>query len=247
MDPQTSAGAPEAPSRKGRWLGIVITIIVLVLLAGAAYVFTKGGSGEDVLASVNGIAITQVDVDLRISHAKTGLEAQGLNLSDPETSSLLKSQALEEIINEMIVLTDAEAKGITVTEAEIDAQYAQIRGRFTTDEEFATELEKNSFTEATLRENVRRELVIQKYVTQIASASTLSITEGEVTAFYTQLQGQTEDLPPLTDLRGEIETQLKNQKLAAAVQTVVQELRSKATIEMKTEAGAEATAPTEAE
>ena len=250
MDSQTPTAAPEG-RKSGKWMGIVVTLIVLLLLAGAAYVFmgsdklTGNGLSGSVLASVNGTEITESDVDERISHAKTGLEAQGLNLSDPATSELLRSQALEEIINEMIVLADAEAKGITVTDAEVDAQYGQIRGRFETEELFTEELNKNSFTAETLRENVRRELIIQKYVAQIEGASTITITEPEINDFYAQLQGQSENLPPLTDLRVEIETQLRNQKLASAVQQVVEDLRSKADVQLKEEVKTEAT--TEAE
>lgn len=242
MDSQTPVGAAPEGRKRGGWMGLVIAVIVLLLLAGAAYVFMKSGklsegvASGSVLASVNGASITESDVQERIAHAKTGLEAQGLNLSDSETSKLLRSQALEEIINEMIVLADAEAKGVTVTDTEVDAQYGQIRSRFETEEQFTEELNKNSFTAETLRDNVRRELIIQKYVAQIESASTLSVTDDEVNNFYSQLQGQSENLPPLAELKAEIEAQLKNQKLAAAVQQVVQDLRSKANVEVQEEA-----------
>jgi|GEM_PF-2223776 len=246
MDPQTQAQAPEVRRKRGGALGIIIAVIVLLLLAGAAYLFmnsdklSQGVDGGAVLASVGGVPITEADVNERIGHARTGLEAQGLNLEDPQTSELLRSQALEEIINERVVLADAESKGITVTDAEVDTQLADIRSRFETEEAFEAELSKNAFTQETLRENVRRELLIQKYVDQIAGASALTVTEAEITAFYDQLKGQNENLPPLEELRAEIETQLKNQKLAAIVQQVVTDLRGKADVQMNTETSPEA-------
>lgn len=239
MEPQSSVNnAPQVRRKRGGLIGLIVAVIVLLLLAGAAYVFMNsdkmagvtGGGG--VLASVNGTPITEDEVTERISHAKTGLEAQGLNLEDPQTRDLLRSQALEEIINERVVLADAQAKGVVVTDAEVDTQFNDIRSRFETEAQFTEELGKNQFTPETLRENVRRELLIQKYVAQISEASTLTVSEEEVTAFYDQLKGQNESLPPLTELRAEIEVQLKNQKLAGVVQQIVAELRSKADVQI---------------
>ena len=246
MEPQSSANnAPQGGRKRGGLIGLIVAVIVLLLLAGAAYLFMNSdkmaevGGGGSVLASVNGTPITEDDVTERISHAKTGLEAQGLNLEDPQTRDLLRSQALEEIINERVVLADAQAKGIVVSDAEVDTQLADIRSRFETEAQFTEELNKNQFTQETLRENVRRELLIQKYVTQISDASTLTVSEEEITAFYEQLKGQNESLPPLAELRAEIEVQLKNQKLAGVVQQIVEDLRSKADIQMNTDASTE--------
>lgn len=246
MDPQTQASG-NAP--KSKFTSRIIILVVVILLGVAVYYASTSGmfsslgvSGGSVLASVNGADITQSDVEERIAHAKTGLEAQGINFTDPATRDVLESQALEEIINETLVLNDAQAKGIAVTEEEVEAQYAQVRSRFDSDALFAEELSKNSFTEASLRENIRRELTLQKYVSGIASSTPLEVTQAEVVAFYESLKGQTENLPPLADVTAEIENQLRNQKLIAAVDSVVNTLRASAEIVMHTQTSTDAPA-----
>lgn len=244
MDPQTNA-APEGRKRRGGLTGLLIALVVVLLLAAAAYLFMGSDrlanrlSDGSVLASVNGVEITEQHVNDRIAHARTGLEAQGLNLEDPATHDLLRSQALEELINETVVLADAEAKGIAATEAEVEEQYSQIRARFETEAAFQEELANNSFTTESLRENIRRELTIQKYVSGIADDAALTVTDEEIEAFYGQLSAQTEGLPPLAELRPEIETQLRNQKLAAAVQQIVEQLKAEADITVSEEAAPE--------
>jgi FKBP-type peptidyl-prolyl cis-trans isomerase (trigger factor) len=246
MEPQAEAAKPQKSM-----VGRAVVIILVLLIAGAAYyVFTSGmvpglsqtGAGA-VLASVNGAPITQADITERLSHAKTGLDAQGVNPDDPVTRDILQKQALEEIINETLVLADAEDRGIAVTESEVDAQYTTVRGRFATDEEFQAELSKNNFTEATLRENVRRELTLQKYVSEIATDMSLEVTEEEVAAFYKTLEGQTENVPPLAELKTDIENQLRNQKLATAVDELVNQLRANAEIVITADENAAEPAP----
>lgn len=234
MDPQTET--PQAGTKGAKPLTWVVGIIVLALMGAAAYVFLSSDrlssltSGEAVLASVNGIDIKESDVTTRIGHARTGLEAQGLDLNDPQTRALLESQALDELINETVVLEDAERKGVSVTQEEVDTQFGEIRARFATEVEFDAELSKNDFTQETLRENIRRELTIQKYVAGIETSTTLTVTQAEIQAFYDELKGQTPNLPALVDLQVEIESQLKNQKLAQAVQQIVDGLRGEADI-----------------
>lgn len=230
--PQTTV-SPETHSKRGRWMGLVITIIVVLLLLGATYVFMKSDSFSQavpdgaVLASVNGIDITEGDVTARLEQMRTNLEAQGKNLEDP----VLRSQTLEEIVDETLVLADAKAKGVIVTGAEIDEQYGQIRARFETEDIFIEELKKDNLTEESLRENIQRGLIINKYIAQIPNIAALTGTEEEIVAFYEQLKGQqVENLPPLEELKGEIETQLKTQKIATAIQGIIAELRSKANI-----------------
>lgn len=233
MEPETQGGS--AP--KSKFTSRIIILIVVIVLGGVIYYASTSGmlsslgvSGGSVLASVNGAEITERDISDRIAHARTGLEAQGVNFEDTATRELLENQALEEMINEILVLSDAKLKGVTVSDEEVDAQFTQVRARFDSEDLFKAELSKNSFTEETLKENIRRELTLQKYVSSIASSTPLEVTQAEVATFYESLKGQTENLPPLADVALEIENQIRNQKLVAAVDSVVNTLRAAAEI-----------------
>ena len=214
----------------------LLIIIVLLLLAGGAYFYfssnakTDGEGENQTVATVNGVAITQKDVDDRIERTRETLLTQGTDISDPTVRAGVVEQTITQIVNEMLVLEDAKRSGITVTGEEIDTEFANIKARFESEEAFKTELAKNYFTEETLRVNIERELITQKYVQKISADAQIEVTEDEITALYAQAKEQNADIPPLEDVRAEAENQIRNQKLAVLVSSAVEGLRADADI-----------------
>jgi len=214
----------------------LIIAVILILLAGGAYFFFSsnsnlGGKGDaKIVATVNGVIITEKDVNDRIERNRATLVAQGTNIDDTTVRATVAEQVVAQLVNEALVLEDAKKKGITVTSDEIDTEFANIKARFENDEAFQTELTKNFFTEETLRENIERELLTQKYVQQISDNADVQVTEDEIVALYDQAKEQNNDIPPLEDVYAEAEAQIKNQKVAALVSEAVTKLRADADI-----------------
>lgn len=226
----------QGGKRKGG-KGLLFFIIIIIIVAAVAVVYLKpnllsqvGVGGGEVSATVDGIEISAQQVEDRIERNRAALEAQGNDLEDPETLAQLEAQIITQLVNEQLVLADANILGITVTDEEIEEQLATIRGRFETDEAFATELENNRFTEKSLRANVERELLIQKYVQQVADSQPIEISDEEIQTLYDQLAEQNEELPALEELAPQIEDQLRNQQLGQIVDSVVTDLRTEADI-----------------
>ncbi len=219
---------------------ILIVIFVLALVAVGAFVYEKKGSGEisgangvtTAMATVDGIEITKQQVDNRIERNRDALTAQGTDIDDPKTRAGLEKLTVEQLINETLVIADAERLGLSVTKKEISDQYDVIFNRFDSKETFQAELDKNRFTEESLRKNIERELLLQKYLQRVADADgeLLSVTETEIKDLYDNLKAQNDSIPSLDEMRSQIEEQIRNQKLSQAASSAVNDLRTKANI-----------------
>lgn len=247
--PETNS--PEQAPRKG-WGRVITVLVVLAILAGAAYVYFQSDlldgvsdpanqSAGAVVATVNGTEITQAEVDERIERNQSTLLSQGIDATNPDTRSDLEDQVLEQLINEELVLAAAQAQGIVVTDTEVTAQMDAIKAQFESDAAFESQLAENGFTEATLAANLKRDLTIQRYIEQIAAADPIEISAEEVETAYATLAEQNEEIPPLEEIRDQIEAQLRQQQLAVVVASAVEELRTSADIVIEGEAEAEST------
>jgi len=112
-----------------------------------------------------------------------------------------RAQVLDVIINERLVIQAAERDKVTVTENEVNQQIQQLRGgmaqqigRQPTEAEFAQAVRNESGMElAAFREQLRRQLIIQKYLMTKKENLINSIrapTEEEVRAQYNLLRAQ---------------------------------------------------------
>jgi len=123
-------------------------------------------------------------------------KASGKTLSKAE-----RLQVLDVIINERLVIQAAERDRIMVTENEVNQQLQQLRGmlaqqigRQPTDAEFAQAVMNESGLDVpTFREQLRRQLIVQKYLMAKKGDIINSIkipTEEEIAAEYTLLKGE---------------------------------------------------------
>lgn len=234
---ETTAPTSDNGGGKKKSLPIGIIVAVLVVVGAIAFIFLNPSDSTTdtsaVVATVDGVEITQQNVDDRITRNKEALEAQGTNLSDPTVLGQLEDQVVNQIINETLALAEARNIDLSVSSSEIDTQYDAISGRFDSEEAFKAEMDKNRFTEETLRKNIERELLIQKYIDQITSSQNIEVTEEEIIVLYDQLVAQSAEgaeIPELDDVRSQIEDQLRNQKLSQIVNDSLISLKDNAVI-----------------
>ena len=116
---------------------------------------------QDAAAVVNGeeISMARYEAQLRIALA-TYAEGAGLDEDSPEgqaTIKALRRQVLEWLIDQVLIDQAAARAGVVVSDAQVDAEIARVRGRNPTG--FDNWLEKNGFTEEGFREQVRSDLL----------------------------------------------------------------------------------------
>jgi parvulin-like peptidyl-prolyl isomerase len=189
---------PEAPTPSAE-TGEFLTLerkLILVALVGIAlllfFTFNLKGffslKGDDVLVIVNGVAITEDDVQEELSK----LPSYYLTSVDEAT---LRTAILDQLIAKHLIEDQVERLGITLSETEIeDAITTVMQKSGLTEEEFAERLKEQNLTEESLLEIIQEQLAINKVIQQEVLAN-IEVTEEEIQASFEQ----SEDL--LTQVR----------------------------------------------
>ena len=132
----------------------------------------------DVWAVVDGREIRKDDVEKAYRRSVD----PSAKPSDEEAMTA-KFSLLEDLISQDLILADAKARGVTVTEADIDTAYAD-RTKNMSDGAFQKELSQRGLTPADMKEGLRRELTVQKLLAQTID-TTIQVTDQDVEKFYT--------------------------------------------------------------
>lgn len=148
-------------------------ILLFCLLALAAC--KKTSDRSPVIATVNGDEVGRAEFE-RFMAAKLG------ELSNSETSDVLRSQMLDEYLRRLLVLREAERAGLTVAEVEIEQaaqENPQLRARAAGDDS---------------REEMRRDLLVEKYYRQVVLGD-MRVTTDEAQRYIEQNQARLTDKP----------------------------------------------------
>ena len=244
-------------------VGIILMIIILcAAVAGGIYWFTTygpgtetanddvaglfdtGGAGADtaafaelpdVVAEVNGVAITKETLENIATQISTMYAQQGMNLSDLAIASEVRTQALESVINAEVLSQAAAAAGTSVEAATIEEELASVQAQFPDEATFAAELEAAGITLDELRADVTEQLTVNTYIMNTEEFTAVpAITDEEAREFYDQsVAGATGEVPAFEEVRPQIDAQLTQQKQQEAVSGLVEKLRAEATVDVK--------------
>ena len=133
----------------------------------------------EVVARVNGYAIGRAELEEAISR----IEAQvGGPLPDSERSHVIR-EILDQLIAYRLLAQEAAARGIAVSEAELDAEVAQVQAQFPSEEVFTQALAQQQTTLAGFRAETERQIVVSRLL-QGEIAAQIAITPEQVTTFY---------------------------------------------------------------
>jgi peptidyl-prolyl cis-trans isomerase SurA len=137
----------------------------------------------DTWAVVDGRPITRGEVEKAFQRNRDASQP----LSQEETLTA-EMGVLDDLITQDIMLAKAKALNITVTDAEVDAAYADAK-KGIADEAFQQELTKRNLTIADMRESLRRQLIAQKLVEREVTGK-VAVSDQEVTDFFNANRAQ---------------------------------------------------------
>ncbi|MDD4732037.1 MAG: SurA N-terminal domain-containing protein [Desulfovibrio sp.] len=169
---------------------------ILILLCLFSLLPATGGQAADVhtiMAVVNGEIITSYDFQQRWSTIYDRIKADyGDKVYAPnmqEQIKQLKSDLLEQMVNEMIFAQEATRMGIMVSDEEIDDFIRGIKRDKGLDEEaYQRFLQGNGMTEEELRRSIRDDLLKRRMV-QSNVASRIVVTDKEIEEEYARRTG----------------------------------------------------------
>lgn len=151
---------------------IILLIIVVSIFANSL----QAKEQNKIVALVNAIPITEA----KLSQALKPYEDE---IAGSETVYLkIKEKVLNQLIEEELVLQEAKAKGIVVTEVEVYQIINVIKKRFESEEKFRLEVETSGMSMAEFREKIREKLLRER-MKDVGSKSKLKLTYEELDNF----------------------------------------------------------------
>lgn len=251
--PQGSEGerapAPEittAPKSTSKILWIVLGLVLVIVAAAAVFAFDKGffnaggddtailgntpSEESDIAARVNKAEITNDQVAARVQLILSNTQAQGTQIT-PDLVVAARQQALQQLINETLILQAAQDSNIAASDEAVQAQYDTFASSFPSPEQFQQALSDNNATEQEIKADITRQLTIQQYIDENTDSESIVVTDEEVKNLYDQYSEQGE-IPAIDEVRGQLEQQLRQQKLNAQIDQLIQKLADAANIEI---------------
>jgi peptidyl-prolyl cis-trans isomerase SurA len=166
------------------------TFLAALTLVGLAPACTKQQPkpGPDVWAAVDGKQILRSEVE---KYYRSQAQSQA---PSPEEALSFELGILDELINNEILLERAEKLGLVATDSEIEGKLAELKAPYT-EEEFAGWLRERGLTVEDLKNDIRRQLSIQKLLNREV-VSKINITDQDVAKAYSENRAEFEVTEP---------------------------------------------------
>lgn len=138
---------------------------------------------EGIVAIVNDEVITRHDLEEYLAplYFQYKAEYQGEELQ--EKLKKLQSDGLRQLIEEKLLLSEARKRKLTVDPKEIQSRLDQVKGRFSSQEEFEETLSRQGLVVEDLEERYRDQIIIGKLVDEEVRYQ-ISVSPSEVTEYY---------------------------------------------------------------
>lgn len=260
-DAPMGAGQGEASEEKaGGMTGYIVGAIVLALLMiGGVWYFVSGtnvtdqptangtdttgptaasilgldeGDPTDPIVEVNGEVLDRSAYNRLRQQLAGQAQQQGMDLNSTSTVEQIDNQALETLINTELIRQAAVDAGREVDDAEVDARFTEIVDQVGGADALASTLEESGLTEASLRADVEQELLVQGYLDAQLETEDFAATDEEVNTLYDEAGGADAGLPPLEEVRPQVEQQIEANKRQEATGAIVDALRESAEVEV---------------
>ncbi|MCL2324017.1 MAG: SurA N-terminal domain-containing protein [Actinomycetia bacterium] len=189
--PTRSSEKTKAPKQaKKRPLALIIGAGAVVVIALAALLILSFTGKVDVgighgglAARVNGARITTKQLDALVAKVKLQ-NPQIFESNSGVSAGQIRSQLLDELINEELILQEAKKRGINVSDAQVQAQVDAIRKQYGSQKQFDAVLKEKQYTLEALKAQIKYQLVSQEITKKLVPDG--SITTKQAQAYFDQ-------------------------------------------------------------
>lgn len=140
------------------------------------------GKPADVVATVNGKPITRQQLDEASVNDLQMLQAQGQQLTPDQTLGFQR-QVLGKLIDQTLLDQAANGAKMPDLDKKIEAQIAEIKGQFKTEQEFSDRIAKAGRTQEQFRADVTSGVRLKEFVEQ-QFGNKVQIGDDKIKAFY---------------------------------------------------------------
>lgn len=159
---------------------LIALVFLLILIA----IVSFGCNKKNIVVKGEGVEITKEDIDKRIKEIEETQQLDNLpkEIVD-QIREQIKQQAIENLVREQLLFSGIKKEGIEVTNKEINEGLDQYKKMFSTEEEFKEQLKSQNQTEASLKEALRRQLLIEK-IKEKLTKDKIKITDTDIKKYY---------------------------------------------------------------
>ncbi len=186
----------------------VVTILFLgTLVAGYVFSFRGSSAQPQVAFKLNGNKVTHMEVQRTMATmAENYNRYLGVQV-DPDTINTI---GFNEAINKELTLEMAKELKIKVSSSEVKDQLDKIKSNFENTEQFKQAIFAQGYTTATLEQEIKENLLIQKTIAEIEN--NVKITPEDVQKFYDNNKYTMFDGQPLDKVNTQIEKTLRDER-----------------------------------
>jgi peptidyl-prolyl cis-trans isomerase SurA len=141
---------------------------------------SRGRTGGDVMASVNGRKIYRNEVDKYYANQTAGSDQQPIG----EQAVSLRLSILTELVETEILMQRAEKLGLLATDEEVDRKLNEIKSPYTA-EEFDKRMQEKKITLDDFKHDLKRSLTRDKVLNKEIT-SRINITDQDVTNYFNE-------------------------------------------------------------
>jgi hypothetical protein len=202
---------------------LALGMIIPMLFSGSS---PGGAAARLTVAKVNRERVSALDLNrefYRLYYYRTsfgGLKAEDLDA--------LRSQALDSLLEQAIILDAAKSAGLKPNQEQVEAAYKAELGYFKSEQEFIQAMSGWAYTPKTYKQELGKRQLIDKYPLY---AKPVEVTEDDVNAEFERAQ-KTNPKLTLDEARESIEKLVRARKEKEARDSLLAELREKAKIKI---------------
>lgn len=192
----------------------------------------------DIVAEANGAEITRDDFAAVYESQFQQMAMQSQMTGQEVDQDQLKNATVEGLVGNELLAQEAADRGIEVSDGNAEQKLAGFaETNQMSPEEFIAANEEQGMDEAAVMDEIKSQILIEDLV--VDEFGEFETTEEEVQAAYQEVEaqqqmggqaGQAQALPPLDEVRSEVEAQVISQKQAEAMQTLADNLREDADV-----------------
>ncbi|MFH0918278.1 MAG: peptidyl-prolyl cis-trans isomerase [Candidatus Omnitrophota bacterium] len=144
---------------------------------------------DKLIAVVNNEIITQKDLTdfLNFIRLQYSRQLQGKALEEKLNS--MKSDLLQRLIEDRLILAQAKLEKVTVDPSRVKAKIDEVKKRYGSQADFERDLAKQGLVRADLENKIREQMLMYNFVEQKVRSKVM-IRPDEITSFYAQNKGQ---------------------------------------------------------
>ena len=172
----------------------IILILTLVLTIGMLSGCIQKAESEEV-ATVNGEGISreaylnELNIYKNMYETQYGKDVWSIEIEEGKTfERFLKESVLENMITDKALEQVALENGIEVTDEDLESQFETYKAQFPSEEDYQTFIESNNMTEEYLKNTIRKDKLINTYLTNYTEE--LEVTEDELKTYYEENKDQ---------------------------------------------------------